>query len=87
MIVADLTPGDVVALPILGQPTTFVGSLTPHPLYPGLTLVVWRLPDGHPAGQWSHDALDPQQYVGEVVSTPAERRQNLRRALLDRSQW
>lgn len=41
---------------------TFVAQC-PHPLYPSLQLVIWRLHDG----TWSHDALSPNQDVGEPM--------------------
>jgi hypothetical protein len=49
-----------------------------HPLYAGLRLVVWKLDDG----SWSHDALRPDQDVGEAaVTVPYQRVLRLRRAL------
>lgn len=80
--VIDLLPGDLVTMPGARKPATFVAS-TAHPLWPHLHLVVWRLPAGHPAGDWSHDALDPRQVVGtRVPSTHGERQARLRHALL-----
>ncbi len=89
--VAELVPGDIVtaAMPGLHQ-ATFVAKPV-HPLFPGMRLVVWWVHDDGPGereGWWSHDALDPRQYVGEVVpATPEDRIKALRRALLHRSQW
>ncbi len=74
--VHELRPGDLVDLTL--RSATFVAQ-TAHPLYPGLQLVVWRLDDG----SWSHDALSPQQYVGEArATTLAEAHERLRAALL-----
>lgn len=80
--VAQLVPGDQVLG--LEGPVTFVQQAE-HPLWPHLRLVIWKMPDG----SWSHDALDARQEVGAlaVQSTPAERKQALRQALLHRSQW
>ncbi len=35
---------------------------TQHPAYPTLQLVVWRLSDG----SWSFDALQADQYIGQI---------------------
>lgn len=65
--VSELRPGDVVIL-FLRQ-GTFISS-SPHPNYPGLSLVIWKLDDG----TWSLDALAYHQEVGELIpSTPNER--------------
>lgn len=75
--VCDLVPGDLVAIPT-GDSAVYVAQ-TPHPLWPGLHLVIWRMPDG----TWSHDALDARQVVGQVQeSTLVERIGRLRWALL-----
>lgn len=81
--VADLASGMRVRVPGETDAATFV-QRAPHPLWPHLQLVVWRLP----GGAWSHDALHAAQEVGEVLpSTAEERTQALRRALLHPSQW
>jgi len=70
--VAELVPGMVVA------GATYVAQAE-HPLFPGLRLVVWRLP----TGKWSHDALDARQEVGNPdPSDAAACVRNLRAALL-----
>lgn len=74
----QLVPGDQVEDRRGGPPPTFV-QRAQHPLWPGLQLVIWRMPDG----SWSHDALDGRQEVGQAVpATEAERTQRLREALL-----
>lgn len=78
--VYDLLPGDEVTVPGLAS-AVHIAHL-PHPYYPALELVIWRLADG----TVSLDALDMQQEVGEL--TPAawpERRDRLRRALAPES--
>lgn len=61
---------------------TFVGRIHQHPLYPDLSLVIWRLGDG----TWSHDALHPDQEVGDAEPASGETlRANLRTALLGRA--
>lgn len=45
---------------------TFIASC-PHPYYPGLQLVIWRLCDG----ALSLDALSAIQELGECVPAPA----------------
>lgn len=84
--VMSLIPGmqfDVPTLP--GTPgglSTYVAQ-TQHPIYTGLRLVIWRMPEGHMVGDWSHDALDPRQDVGEPIpSDAATREQVLRDALI-----
>lgn len=59
--VADLRPGDLVHLPGADVTGVFVAA-APHPRYPGLQLVVWRLSDG----TWSHDALLAAQDIGQI---------------------
>lgn len=81
MTVMDLQPGDLVNHG--PHSATFVAQ-TRHPIWPHLQLVIWRVPEslGLP-GNWSHDALDPRQVVGTAkLSTPAERAERLREALL-----
>lgn len=84
--VAELLPGQIVDGPA-GNPVeaaTFVAQ-TEHPIWPQLRLVVWKL---HRDDSWSHDALDPQQDVGQArPSTAIGRLYNLRRALLHPSSW
>lgn len=75
--VADLIPGDLVVLG--GMSGVFISRGT-HPIWPHLMLVTWWLPV---AGEWSHDALDYRQEVGDVASaTGLERLGRLRSALL-----
>lgn len=74
--VDELTPGDLVINAAMSA--TFVARAD-HPLYPDLQLVVWKMSDGG----WIHDALSARQDVGSIFgSTPAERVQRLRAALL-----
>ena len=60
--VASLIPGDLVRN---GDMEAVFIARVPHPLYPGLQLVTWRLGDG-----WSFDALDARQEVGRADSPP-----------------
>lgn len=75
--VADLLPGDVHRLGG-GRWGVHVAQL-PHPLYPALRLVIWRLSDG----THSFDALDPRLALAtrEVAITAAQRVQALRWAV------
>lgn len=74
--VASLIPGDLVRN---GDMEAVFIARVPHPLYPGLQLVTWRLGDG-----WSFDALDARQEVGDVwmVSDYMARQERLRLVLL-----
>lgn len=84
--VRELVPGDLVILPAaspaLPDRAVYIAQ-TAHPLYRGLQLVIWRMPDGG----LSLDALSPAQYVGEAQTGPlgvpgdGEREQRLRQAL------
>lgn len=65
MRVMDLQPGDKVR--IADQEGIFIASVSPHPLYPQLWMVIWRMIGGRIQDRWSHDALSPLQDVGEVV--------------------
>lgn len=74
----DLVPGDLVSR--AGMTALFVEQ-APHPLYPGLRLVIWRLAGG--VGGWSHDALSAGEDVGTVAPADhLERQRRLRYALL-----
>lgn len=77
--VSNLIPGDLVTM--ADQSATFVAR-TQHPIWNHLQLVVWRMPAGHPVGDWSHDALDARQDVGEVAPATHEQRVNRLRAAL-----
>jgi hypothetical protein len=69
--VSDLQPGDLVTHS--GMSAVFI-TRTPHPAWPALELVVWRLDDGTP----SFDALAAAQDVGQVApSTAAQRSDRL----------
>jgi hypothetical protein len=74
--VMDLSPGDLVTS--FRRSACYIQSCA-HPLFDRpLQLVIWRLDDG----SWSHDALSPEQVVGQVrPATLAERQERLRRAL------
>lgn len=66
--VESLRPGDQVTQPGLGTATYITDC--PHPLYPALRLVIWRLHQpGHP---WSHDALLARQEIGDVAPATDE---------------
>ncbi len=78
-----LLPGDKVELPGTSRWAIYVGRVIPHPIYPTLALVIWRLDDG----TWSHDALDPQQDVGNVTTRSNDKRQaNLRWAFFNQKE-
>lgn len=75
--VTQLRPGDEVHNG--GDSAVFLGTVRPHPLFPPLWMVIWRLP----GGMISLDALDPNQHVGyAMITTVEERRARLRQALL-----
>lgn len=62
--VFELLPGDEVELG--GQRAVFIAAV-PHPCWPRLRLVIWRLDDG----SWSLDALAARQDVGEAAASSA----------------
>jgi hypothetical protein len=74
--VIDLIPGDLIHFS--GRSSVFVAR-TEHPYYLGFAMVIWRMDQG----DWSHDALLPNQELsGEVESaTDEERRSRLFTAL------
>lgn len=75
----DLMPGDLVSI-ATGESAVFIQN-APHPIWPHLCLVVWKLD----SGAWSHDALDARQVVGFVRAEERElapRLTRLREALL-----
>lgn len=74
--VFELMPGDRVTH---GDMSAIFVTSSPHPLFDGFTLVIWRLDDK----SWMSDALLPVQEVGERVS--GDRIENLRQALLGRT--
>lgn len=73
--VSELLPGDLVSQG--GMQAVFI-THCPHPVWPRLRLVIWRLDDGG----WSHDALDADQDVGEAAPATSEERQHRLRAVL-----
>jgi uncharacterized protein (DUF779 family) len=76
--VAELVPGDLVVN--THRSAVFIAR-TQHPLWPHLQLVIWHLHE--PGYEWSLDALDARQEVGDI--TPAsdeDRAMRLRSALL-----
>ena len=69
MMVRNLTPGDRITLG--DTSAVFVGLVDPHPLYAGLVLVIWWIDrDSVDPGRWSHDALSPNQDVGNPEMHP-----------------
>lgn len=66
--VRELIPGDQVIL--IGMPGVFVTRLN-HPRYPGLQQVIWYLPL---QGEYSFDALRPDQEIGQLVESTNEDR-------------
>lgn len=75
--VQDLEPGDVVDGPAGMGSATFIAAC-PHPFYPGLMLVIWRMDDG----SISLDALRESQDVGQArLTTITQRWDALRDAL------
>lgn len=78
--VAELLPGDEISQ--LDTSAVYIAQAT-HPLYPGLQLVIWRMPDG----SWSHDALRASQVAGTAADRSYDARHaRLRAALLHASQ-
>lgn len=91
MKVLDLMPGMQFEDVARGNGLNTFIARTPHPYYPGLDLVIWRLCDG----ELSLDALHPMQELGECVPAQANPlgnratahhgvqkwRENLRRAI------
>lgn len=79
MRVIDLIPGTVMEDPRDPAVTVTYIAQTVHPLYRGLQLVIWRMPDG----SISLDALNPAQVlVGRVrAQTAADITASLRKAI------
>jgi hypothetical protein len=65
--VSELLPGDRAELG--GQGAVFIAAV-PHPCWPRLRLVIWRLDDG----SWSLDALAARQEIGEAAASGAGER-------------
>lgn len=78
MIVSELVAGDRIE--VAGTDAIFIAQ-TQHPIWPSLRLVIWRLR----SGELSLDALDPRQYVGDVVPVPGGRAEAIRFAVLGRN--
>lgn len=68
-VVNDLLPGDLVHVFGITLSGIFIAK-APHPDYPGLMLVIWRLSDG----ELSFDALLPDQDIGHIESSTGEER-------------
>ena len=54
----------------------------PHPIWPNLRLVIWRLADG----DWSLDALAPDQWIGTALPSTADQREAILRGALLRTE-
>jgi hypothetical protein len=57
--VSRLQPGDLV---FNGADSAVFVTSTPHPFWPSMQLVLWKMNDG----TWSHDALVSYQEVGKT---------------------
>jgi hypothetical protein len=83
MRIADLQPGDIVSIPNLpDQQCTwvFVGMITPHPMFPGLTLVIWARCVPGKDTEWSMDALNPHANLTTMARLDSRNRMaNLRK--------
>lgn len=55
MRLGELRPGDLVEL--MEVQSILIARVDPHPLYPGLSLFIWRITED---GSISLDALDPR---------------------------
>lgn len=78
----QLRPGDRTSHHTIGEATLLVIH-QPHPLHPGLALVVWWM---HREQRWSIDALYPSQLLPDdmtvtTMDDDAERAANLRAVL------
>lgn len=82
--VKDLIPGMTVSVPFTDMTAVFVGQL-PHPIWTKMQMVIWREGNFHTKrGKWFHDALSPEQVVGNTWKmTEEQREKNLRWALLN----
>lgn len=60
-----------------GTRAIFLMRVQPHPLYPGLVLIIWKMDSGN----YSFDALGPRQDVGNLVgrNDPTARAERLMR--------
>lgn len=80
MKIRELLPGDRVSGGAGGGFATLISWSTPHPMWPGLALVVWRMRDG----RLQLDALDPEYTaptVHRVEQTEDQRMASLRSAI------
>jgi hypothetical protein len=67
--VADLQPGDLVYVAGMKTHGIFIAR-APHPEYPGLELVIWKLSDG----SMSFDALRMEQDIGWIQASTGQSR-------------
>ena len=86
MKVYELVPG-MTFKPAVGDTAVFI-QRAPHPLWPNLQLVIWRMYGSGPSGDadapwWSHDALSAEQDVGDPDWSAPAPATALRTALLD----
>ena len=81
--VMDLRPG--MKVDYAGHTAICIGTLSPHPLYPQLWMVIWKLLDARLESGLSFDALNPLQVVGQKVYPDTDwcREQRLRMVLLN----
>lgn len=76
----DLKAGDKISysdIDNLGG--IYIGTITPHPIYPALSLVIWWMPKEK---RYSFDALNPQFAIpGNPEVDTTNRDANLREAI------
>jgi hypothetical protein len=84
--VKNLEPGTMVKYPgARGRRAVVIAVHHPHPYWPTLSLVVWRMPHGwSETDRFSLDALDPEQMIEDTIPEDRHTRtENVRRALTE----
>lgn len=72
MKISEIKPGMQFKVPGLAQPAMVVAIQPEHPVWPHLSLVIWKMPDGFGVGgkqmEFSFDALAPHMELGEPLT-------------------
>lgn len=59
MKISELRPGQLCRSDMSSEAYVFIGSVNPHPLFPGMLMVIWWVP----AKGYTLDALSPEMRV------------------------
>lgn len=78
MIVADLKPGQLCRSDMSSEAYVFLGYVDPHPLFPGMLMVIWWVP----GKGYTLDALHPEMRIEDNMTILPDQGHNQSEELL-----